>query len=211
MRFRRGVFAVAFTLLATIWVTPTDSRADEFSDGATRFIQNLTKSAVDSLAAKDITPGQREKLFGELLRQNFALDSISKWVLGRYWRKATPNERDRYRALFEKLLVKTYARRFGEYTNERLEIDSATNRGKGKAIVHSQLVRGEGIPSIRIEWRISFPGGRYKITDIVVEGVSLAQTQRSEFGSVIRRSGGKISGLITALEDKTSAIGTQTN
>jgi len=71
--------------------------------------------------------------------------------------------------------------------------------------VKSLVDRGAQQP-IRVDWRITFPDGRYKIIDIVVEGVSMVQTQRSEFSSVIRRSGGKVEGLLTALREKAVSV-----
>jgi phospholipid transport system substrate-binding protein len=163
----------------------------------------LADKAIDTLAVQNISEQQREERFRSLLRDHFDLQAIGKWVLGRYWRNATTAEREEYLKLFEELIVKTYANRFREYTGEQLTIQDAIPGGDEDAIVHSEIIRPNGAPPIRVDWRVRLPDGDYKVVDVVVEGVSMSQTQRSEFGSVIRRNGGDIKGLLAALKDIT--------
>lgn len=172
-----------------------------------KFVRSLADQALRSLGADTLNPEQREKKFREILRERFAVETIGRWVLGRHWRKATAEERSEYLVLFEELIIKTYTSRFNGFTSERLEIDSAKLLNEKNAVVFSRLIRGEGVPAIQIEWKVGSPKGTYQVTDIVVEGVSLAQTQRAEFGSVIRQKGGKVSGLLDVLRDKTRLLG----
>ena len=106
---------------------------------------------------------------------------------------------------FEEFLVATYAKRFQQFTSEKIAVASATSRNNKLAIVHSKLLRDSHKP-VRIDWRVAYPRGKYKIVDIIVEGISMVQTQRSEFGSVIRQNGVKVSGLIAALRSKTESL-----
>lgn len=182
-------------------------RADALSDGAHKFVASLADKAIDTLAVKNLSEEQREQRFRSLLREHFDLEAIGKWVLGRYWRGATTAEREEYLALFEDLIVKTYANRFKEYTGEQLTIQDAIPGGDDDAIVHSEIIRPNGAPPIRVDWRVRSPDGSYKIVDVIVEGVSMSQTQRSEFSSVIRRHGGDIKGLLAALKDITARGG----
>ena len=129
---------------------------------------------------------------------------MGKWVLGRYWRRASRGEKLEYLKLFENLIVATYAKRFSAYTDESLKIIKVASRGQANAIVYSNIERGSQQKPIRVDWRVVFSDGRYKVTDIVVEGISMKQTQRSEFASVIRRNGGKVTGLLEALREKMS-------
>ena len=89
-----------------------------------------------------------------------------------------------------------------KYKKEKLTVKGSSRRGKF-ALVKSQINGGKEKP-IRIEWRLTRPNVNYKIFDIVIEGVSMIRTQRSEFSSVIRRNGGKIAGLLAALRKKTT-------
>ena len=117
--------------------------------------------------------------------------------------------RDRRRAhrvqrLFEKLLVQSYAKRFAEYSGETFKVTGGHANDDGSIIVNSLIDRPNG-DSIRLDWRVEDASG-LKIADLMVEGVSLRTTYRSEFASVIQTNGGTVAGLIDALRQK---IGTQ--
>ncbi len=71
----------------------------------------------------------------------------------------------------------------------------------------SEIIRPNGAPPAKVDWRVTRADGAYKITDVVVEGVSMAVTQRSEFASVIQRNGGKVEGLLAMLRQKTATAG----
>ena len=195
---------VALVTLSTLLISVhyASVRADDFTDGAEKFIVSLADDAISSLTSKSLTEKERQKQFRVLLNSYFDINGIGKWALGRYWRKTSKSERSEYLVLFENLIVSTYANRFSQYTKEKLTVKGSSSRGKF-ALVKSQINGGKEKP-IRIEWRVIFPDGKYKIFDIVVEGVSMVRTQRSEFSSVIRRNGGKISVLLAALRKKTN-------
>jgi phospholipid transport system substrate-binding protein len=195
---------VALVALSTLLISVhyASVRADDFTDGAEKFIVSLADDAISSLTSKSLTEKERQKQFRVLLNSYFDINGIGKWALGRYWRKTSKSERSEYLVLFENLIVSTYANRFSQYTKEKLTVKGSSSRGKF-ALVKSQINGGKEKP-IRIEWRVTFPDGNYKIFDIVVEGVSMVRTQRSEFSSVIRRNGGKISVLLAALRKKTN-------
>lgn len=211
MKIRRGLRTAFLGIVIAVVSAPGFARADAFEDGAHKFVRALTDEAVTSLSGNGLSRTERELRFRQLMHRSFDINAIGKWVLGRYWRRATTAERTEYLGLFEDLIVKTYSRRFREYTNEKLEIDGASKLNDESVAVMSQLIRGSSVPPIRIEWRVGQPSGEFRIIDIVVEGVSLAQTTRSEFSSVIRSRGGKMSGLITALRDKNTTLDSATN
>jgi len=201
MKFATRTLLALFCLLIICVSGPYSScRANSFTNGAEKFVESLANTAISSLTSKTLTEKERRHNFRGLLRNYFDINGIGKWALGRYWRKASPSERTEYLGLFENLIVGTYSNRFNTYSNEKLSVNGSVNRGKF-ALVKSHLNRGDQKP-IRVDWRVTHPDGNYKIFDIVVEGVSMIQTQRSEFSSVIRRNGGNISGLLTALRKK---------
>ena len=153
-----------------------------------------------SLLSDEITPIEHQKRFRELMLDSFDLNGVGKWVIGRYWRRTSKSERVRYLSLFEKFIIATYSKRFRGYTKAKLQINGST-KSNNSALVESQINRNNSKP-IKIIWRVKLSNGKYKIIDIIIEGVSWVQTQRSEFVSVIRNSGGKVSGLIKALNKK---------
>ena len=201
-KMKRAIVALVTLSTLLISVHYASVRADDFTDGAEQFITSLADDAISSLTGKTLTEKERQQKFRKLLNSYFDINGIGKWALGRYWRKTSKSERLEYLDLFENLIINTYANRFSQYTKEKLTVKGSSRRGKF-ALVKSQINGGKEKP-IRIEWRVIFPDGNYKVFDIIVEGVSMLRTQRSEFSSVIRRNGGKISGLLVALRKKTT-------
>ena len=170
--------------------------------GAAAFIKDLADNALTSLTTKDITIAERQKRFRELLSDAFDMPVIGRFVLGRHWRKSNPAQREEFLSLFEDFVVQAYANRFANYNGEQFQVDEV-RPAENAEIVYSRIVRPDG-PAIRIEWRVMRPDGKNRITDVVVEGVSMGITQRAEFASVIRQSGGKLEGLLAALRKKTA-------
>ncbi|MEE2761233.1 MAG: ABC transporter substrate-binding protein [Pseudomonadota bacterium] len=206
MRLMRGAIWLSLILLFFAPIPGSVQAAgDEFANGAHQFIQTLSDRAVARLAGDKNSTSEQERRFRALLNENFDIKLLGRWALGRHWRKATKAEQTEYLAQFEEFLVATYSNRFRQITTERIAVASASTRNNKLAIVHSRLLRDSQKP-VRIDWRVAYPRGQYKIVDIIVEGISMLQTQRSEFGSVIRQNGGKVSGLITALRDKTQSL-----
>lgn len=165
------------------------------------FISNLATEAIESTTDKSISDEERVRRFRELLKVKFDVPQIARFVLGRYWRVASPEERDTYSQLFEDYIVQTYASRFREYNNENLKVQSATRNPDGDVVVVSNIERNG--PPVRVEWKLTPEDKTFKIVDVVVEGVSMAVTQRDDFAATIQARGGKVAGLIDALRQKT--------
>jgi phospholipid transport system substrate-binding protein len=164
---------------------------------ASAFVGSLAEEAIAALTASGVSREQRESRARDLLSRYFAVDTIGRWVLGRFWQQATPKERTEYLSLFEDLIVTTYVDRFSRYSGEKLEVKRAvTDEASGDVLVFSEITRPSGGQPVEVGWRVRERDGAMKIIDVYVEGVSLGQTQRSEFASVIRNSGGKVSGLL---------------
>ncbi len=171
------------------------SLADSSSD-ATAFIQGLSDQAIASLTAPGISREEREARARVLLNDNFAVPTIGQFVLGRYWRTASDEERAEYLRLFEELIVVTYVDRFSRYSGERLRVINAlSDTDSGDVTVNSEITRPAGAP-VQVGWRVRRVPPSFKIVDVIVEGVSMGQTQRSDFASVIRNNGGTLTPLL---------------
>ena len=174
------------------------------AEKAEAFISSLADQAIKALTVPDISQDEREKRFRVMLNDNFAVSTIGRWVLGRYWKRATEAQRAEYLALFENLLVVTYVDRFSKYTGENLKVVKSMLHNPKDALVFSELVH-EGTQSIQVDWRVHTKDSvTFKIVDVMVEGMSMGQTQRSEFASVIRQNGGKLEGLLSILRKRVS-------
>lgn len=167
-------------------------------EGPGSFLERFSQEAIAVLADKGQSDQAREQAFRGLFTSGFDVALLSRFVLGRHWRRASLEERQEFRQLFEDFIVATYARRLGGYSGETLAVGATRSLGEGRAEVSSLLNRPEGA-AIKVRWRLRQAGETWRIVDIVVEGVSMAATQRSEFASVIARGNGRLAGLLQAL------------
>ncbi|WP_448207881.1 MlaC/ttg2D family ABC transporter substrate-binding protein [Azospirillum sp. sgz302134] len=202
----RRLFLVCAALLAVSSWAVRPAAAQSSDPGATAFIQKLGDETVATFSNKSLSRDQAVQRFRALLYRGFDVPYIGRFVLGRYWNSASPQQQDEYQKLFEQLIVKTYADRFVEYSGETFKITGSRAEGDTDSVVTTQIVRTAG-PPVNVEWRVRKRDGNYKIIDVFVEGVSMGITQRSEFASVIQQNGGQVQGLIQALRQKVGQTG----
>lgn len=169
--------------------------------GPDDFIRTVANKAINSLANKQITASEKEEHFRKLLRQSFELKLIARFTLGRFWRRATKDQKTEYTKLFEDFVVKAYAARFSDYKGEKFIVGKVRKINDRDFLVQSEFILMDG-RKIPVFWRLR-NSKTLKIIDVLVEGVSMAITQRDEFAAIINRSGGKLDGLISALRKKT--------
>ncbi len=202
MLTRRDILAGCVTLALVLAAFP--GHAANTQEEARRLIESLADKAIAALTVKKVARAERVKRFRVLLHEHFAVKTIGRWVMGRYWRKATDGERTEFLKLFENLLVSIYVDRFSNYAGMTLTVTKTATKGDVDIIVYSKILRPDGSPLVRVDWRVRKRKGEQKIVDVMVEGVSLGQTQRSEVASVIRRNGGKIQSLLDEMRKKVS-------
>ena len=194
-------------LVVALAVGVGNSAADDshIALDARKFVATLADRTIQSLTAQDIDKVERRNRFRKLMLEYFAFKGIAKWVLGRYWRRASQPQREEFLRLFEDLMVVIYADRFAKYSGEKLDIGRSEIRGKNDILVHSLINRPEGLKPVAVIWRISQKDENFKIVDLMVEGLSMGLTQQKEFASVIRKNGGKIEGLLNELRKRLAA------
>jgi phospholipid transport system substrate-binding protein len=171
---------------------------------AQSFIEGLGQRAVEILNEPDLDADRAVAQFRTLFRESFDIPTIGRFVLGRYWRTASREQQQEYLELFENMVVETYARRFTEYSGETFRVLGSRGEGEGDTMVQSQIVRPAG-PPIQVAWRVRERNGQFRIIDVSIEGVSMAVTQRNEFGAVIQRNGGRIEPLLETLRGRITA------
>ena len=196
MSIRRLIVLVM--LVAVLGAAGTARAAVE---DAVIFINQLGNQAIKTLRATDLTLDQRESRFRSLLNRGFDLNFIGRFVLGRYWRVATADQKSDYIALYGEYLLQTYSARLGGYTDESFFVIGARRANDKDIVVSTRLVRPSGM-EIAADWRVRMFDGQYRIIDIMVEGISMAVTQRSEFAAVVQRDG--IEGLLAILRARTT-------
>lgn len=167
---------------------------------AGRFINDLTQRGIQSLTDSNTPEVERRRRFRALLVEGFDVRTIALFALGRYRRVASPQEQEEFVQLYEQFLVQTYAARFTEYSGEQVQVVGSSLRGED-VFVASDVIR-QRAENIRVDWVLRRASPSFKVVDVRVAGVSLANTHRDEFGAVIQRGGGQVSALLQNLRER---------
>jgi phospholipid transport system substrate-binding protein len=174
-------------------------------DGPAGFVADLGGRAIGVLTSS-LAEAERERQFRMLFHEGFDVPAISRFVLGPYWRTASEEQRQEFVTLFEAYMVHAYSVRLTAYSGQRLQVLGSRPEGEGGALVESHISHptGGGAP-VAVAWRVNRTATGYSITDLMVQGVSMAVTERQEFASVIQRGGGRIEALLKLLRDMRTA------
>jgi phospholipid transport system substrate-binding protein len=189
------VVTITLLVIVEMLVTPRVAAAGGDPADFIRILGNQGLEVIRSGATLD----QKATFFHQVLRQDFDLSDISRFVLGPYWRVASKAQRREFRALFEDYLVRFYGQRFAQYGGESLRVNGSRTDPVG-VIVTSQIIRPQG-PPIKVVWRLVVGDGRYKISDVSIDGVSMALVQRSEFAAIIQRNDGRVASLLATMRE----------
>lgn len=211
---RSAFLIVALGLTGAGLVIPSHARAEpqaavthdeSVKTPVGKFIQNLGDKAIAAIADKTITKEQRSDKFRDILRNSFDLMTIGRFVIGRSWNAATPDQQKEYMHLFEELVIKTYGDRMTLYTGEGFQVVAVRPETEKDTIVNSQITHPDGSQPTTIDWRVRLRDGKLGVIDVVVEGVSLSVTQRQEYAAVIQNNDGQISALLDKMRQQLQA------
>ena len=197
----KSPFALCLALLV-LFALPAASEALDTKQAAT-FLDSLQERAASRLGDVSISDQEKEDHFRKLFNENFDVPAIGRFVIGRYWRGASEADRSAFLAVFEDAMVQRFLPLLAENSSERFKIGTVTpdSRNENMAMIASRIDRPEGEP-YQVSWRVRETDGDFKILDIVAEGVSMAITLRSEYGTVLKKNGGKLPPLTDALRKK---------
>ena len=198
MTFMRTV-----ALLLILVTAPMMARAEASTPEG--FIGKLADRALALVTDNASSMTEKREQFDRLLSETFDMEGIGRFLLGRYWRMASPEDREAYLKAFNESIVYTYTARFDEYSGQRLVVDGSREDGQF-VLVNTRLVDPKGGPDVRVEWRLIRQGDGFKVADVVIEGVSMSVTQRQEYASVIQSGGGEVKALIKALNDRMARL-----
>jgi len=161
-------------------------------DSAEALVKRTTDNVLHILKKeRDViekNPGRIYGIVDQYIIPNFDFERMSQRVLGKFWQRATKDQRDRFQAQFQTLLVRTYATALREYSNQSVEFLPSRPRGDGEVSVRTQIVQTGG-PPIPIDYELRKNSDQWKVYDVTIDGVSLVINYRSTFASEIRSNG----------------------
>lgn len=189
-------FILSVSAVACTWGSVTHAAAKSDSQA---FIERMADRGIGFLESHKGAPEKQRAAFRDLLRDHFDLATIGRFAMGKYWRVATPQQRADYSRLFESMIVRVYSERFASYNGQKLSIDGSKEISDTDTMVQSRIIPTDNSSPVKVDWRVRKSGGTFKVVDIVVEGVSMSVTQRSDFSAVIEKGGGDVAVLIDHL------------
>ena len=178
------------------------SFADINKENAITMVENLTQKGIEEVINSTASQDEKNRIFKKLFTENLDLDFIGKYVLGRYWRTATPQQKKEFISLYKDFNVKTWSKRFDEFKGKSFIFEGATPANNpNQVFVNTKVPMPDGKPVV-VKWRVADSRGRLKVIDIIIENVSLAQTARNEYTTFISKSPKGIDGLLENLREK---------
>lgn len=199
MLYRRWLIAVFFTCCAVSF--GHGGASAQITVESQKFIQTMGDETVAILQDKSASKQQRDERFRALLEKGFEMPAIGRFVIGRYWRIATPDQQKRYQEVFVEYVLATYSARLSNFNGQQFKISQSRPDQEG-AMVNSEIQPNPGSKGIRMDWRVRQTPKGLKIVDVLVEGVSMAITQRDEFSAVIASRNGNIDAFIEELKGR---------
>ena len=184
-----AAFAMAAALAAAVFAVSVAAQDRPGLDESRAFVEKIADDAVRIWAMDYASEAARLQEMNSLVHETFAIDFITRAVVGRYWRELSPAEQGEFRSLFPRFVVRIYLPHIAKYSRDHLRIVGARARGKRDVVVRSKVRGEEGSDWIETDWRIRTIGDELRVLDIVVAGVSLILVQRQEFAAVIRKDG----------------------
>jgi phospholipid transport system substrate-binding protein len=205
-QIRRPAAAAILAAMLLAVLIAGQARAQAVQD-AGRFLADLTDRAVDELTEPGLSDDEQELRFRSLIGDGFDIPAIGRFVLGRYWRRASEEEQTAFLAAFEDMIVHRFLPLFAEYSGDKISIGVARpfKSNSNFISVSSKLLRDEG-ETVRIDWRVRRRDDGFRIVDIVAEGISIAVTLRSEYTSVLKQNGGDVGALARKLRAVIEAL-----
>ena len=164
------------------------------------FVQSTVNRA-SQILSDDISKEQKIEKLKLIAKDTVDIRGVGFYSLGKYRKTLNNNQKKKYMDLFEKYFLKSFSSRLSEYSNPKINVNSQEKINENYTIVSSTLVATKKRPEVKIDWRIYTKNpDRPLIRDLIIEGLSLARTQKEEFASILNSNDGNINALFASLE-----------
>ena len=174
--------------------------SNSFSIEPDIFVQSTVNRA-SKLLGEDITKDEKIEKLKQIAKETVDIKGIGFYTLGKKRKSLNEQEKKKYAELFEKYFLKSFSSRLAEYTNPEIDVQSKEKLNENYTIVNSILKATSERPEIKIDWRIYTKNPENPlIRDLIIEGLSLARTQKEEFASVLNSNNDDIEALFKVLE-----------
>ena len=192
MKFRKFLLVLFFyTLLFT----------NSYSIEPDVFVQSTVNRA-SNILSKNISKEEKINELKEIAKETVDIRGVGLYSLGPIRKNLDENQKTKYSELFESYFLKSFSSRLAEYTNPEIEVQGKKVLNKNYTIVNSLLIGTSDRPEVKIDWRIYTKNpDNPLIRDLIIEGLSLARTQKEEFSSILSSNDGDINALFKILKE----------
>ena len=176
--------------------------ANSYSTDPKMFVAELVDDAISKLSDKSIKEEEKIKFIEKVALENVDINALGLYTLGEL-RKSTGEENiSKFQETFQKYFLKSLTSRLTDYSSNKFEVISADQKSSNYTIVKSKIIAGNNKPEIKIDWRVYTKNpDKPLIRDLIVEGLSLARTQKEEFASILNSNNNDINILLNKLEE----------
>ncbi len=166
------------------------------------FIQELVDDAINKLSDKNLTEEEKANFIEIVAVENVDINALGLYTLGELRKSTDKSILNNYQQIFQKYFLKSLISRLTDYSSNKFEVIGAEKKSSKYTIVESKIISSENQPEIKINWRIYTKNPEKPlIRDLIVEGLSLARTQKEEFASILNSNNNDINVLISKLEE----------
>ena len=176
--------------------------AEAYSSDPKEFVGELVNDAISKLSDKSISIEEKEKFIEKIALENVDIKALGLYTLGEVRKSAEKSDLTNYQKTFEKYFLKSLTSRLSDYSTNKFEVLEAEIKNSNYTIVKSKIIESSDQPEVKIDWRI-YTKDKLKplIRDLIVEGLSLARTQKEEFASILNSNNNNVDILIQKLEE----------
>ena len=166
------------------------------------FINELVTDAIEKLADENLDKNQKASFVEDLALKNVDINALGLYTLGELRKSSSKEDIVNYQKTFEKYFLKSLTSRLTDYSSSKFEVLGNERKSDNYTIVKSKIIPDDGSPQIKVDWRVYTKNPEKPlIRDLIVEGLSLARTQKEEFASILISNNNDIKILIKKLED----------
>ena len=192
----------AFSIIVLFLLIFQSSFASTYSSDPQTFVKEMVNDAINTLSNKNLTNEEKANFVENLAIDNVDINALGLYTLGELRKSADKVSLEKYQRTFEKYFLKSLTSRLTDYSSNKFEVISSEKKSSNYTIVKSKIAKSENQPEIKIDWRIYTKNPEKPlIRDLIVEGLSLARTQKEEFASILSSNNNDINILITKLEE----------
>ena len=173
-----------------------------YSSNPKDFVDELVNEAISKLADKNLNQKQKAIFIEKVALENVDINALGLYTLGELRKSSNKDDISDYKKSFEKYFLKSLTSRLTDYSSSKFEILGVDKKSANYTIVNSKIIPSDGGPEIKIDWRVYTKNpDKPLIRDLIVEGLSLARTQKEEFASILSSNNNDIKILINKLEE----------